>query len=348
MPDDMSSFANVMPEAVRRQIARAEQLARDMGAQPEAGKPETETTTVGKTEEGFQQEPQETQTPQDQRGEPDAQPEPAPQPQPHNDWQQKYLTLQGKYSAEVRALNHQLRAQQQQIDNLQNMLASMQREPQPSTPAKTTSAKPSIAPEDVEAYGEDLVSAARRWARAEVAPELDQMRSRFAELEGRAQQTQVSVAQNAVERALDAEVSDWRTINTSPEFLGWLGETDPFSGQVRHAMLGDAYTAGNVPRTVAFFRAFQREHTAITPPAPSRRAHTPQGAGRPTLDQLAAPGRGNAGGDGGAQPERRTWSRDQITAFFRDKQRGAFDGREAEALRIEQDIFAAGSEGRVH
>lgn len=337
MPDDMSGYENIIPEAIKRQSLRAEQLARDAGI---ANVPELKVEEPAPAAESVET-PTVVEIPE--LGDPTGTARETPGPVIEDDWRQKYLTLEGKYRAEVPQLNSQLRHQQGQIENLQTMLANL-----PSVPAPK-SAEPTgkIPDTDVEAYGEDLVNAARRWARAEIAPELDQLKQQFEQIRGQTQKTETTLSQSTVERGLDAAIPGWRVTNDDPKFLAWLAQVDPFSGQVRHTMLGDAYSRGDVSRTSAFFRAFTNEHTALTPAPRAAPQTADPAAGRPTLESLAAPGRVNAAPGGSGAPEKRVWSRDQITAFYREKQQGKWDGREAEADRMERDLFDASSEGRI-
>jgi hypothetical protein len=41
------------------------------------------------------------------------------------------------------------------------------------------------------------------------------------------------------------------------------------------------------------------------------------------------------------------WSQAEITAFYRDVQRGVYRGREPERLALEADLIAAPMEGRL-
>ncbi len=331
----VADFNNFVPDSVRRQAERSEQLQRDLRAQADA-------TTVGKPPEGgteVQLEP----------GQPTQVVEPKSEPVVDDAiWKQRHDTLQGKYNAEVPALNRQVRELSSQVQSLNTILANLQSQPKPEpTPAPAARKQVEVPKEDTEAFGSELIDAARRWARAEVSGELEELRTQVASVQQNAQRAQSSVAQQNVERVLDQQVPNWRTVNNEPEFLDWLRQVDPFSGQVRHDMLGVAYRNGDAARTAAFFNAFIAEHTVTGQPQ-RQPAHTPDaGAGRPTLESMAAPGRATGQGSNGAPREARLWSPPEITAFYRDVNRGAYAGREAEKLRLERDIIAATTEGRV-
>lgn len=359
MPDDQSSYQPPVPAAVRRAAERADQLIRDAG-----------NTSVGDTPAGEGDNPV-TNPDNPAAGEiqnengGDGQPlgttvvnEPSDgagggtPTQTDTSWQQRYQSLQGKYDAEVPRLTGQVRVLEGQVGQLQNLLASVRSAPPPAAaPAPARTAAREVPKEDIEAYGEDLVIAARRWARAEIEPEFAQMRSELAQLTTRSQSTETNIAHRTVEQSLDATIPNWRVINDDQAFIGWLAHIDPFSNRKRHDMLAEAYAQGNAQRTAAFFRAYTNEQTAVNPGSGNPPAHTPANpaaAGRVPLENLAAPGRGTIASPAGqGASSKRIWSNDQIAAFYRDVQRGKYETREAEKLRVEQDIFAAASEGRV-
>lgn len=357
MPDDQTSLhGNVIPPAIRRQGERADALVREISAAaapatPEAPRPATtEVTPAAPTAPTTPAAPA--------AAAPTTPPTPTTPPAAEEDWEQRFRTLRGKYDSELPALNARARAAEQQIQQLQHVIASMQlAHANPATPATpATGAAPgaapagSITPEDVETWGDDLVSAARRWARTEVNPEIEGLRRELAQLRNQANNASQQSAQNAVHAALDGTVPKWREINNDPAFLAWLDQVDPFTGRKRHLLLGEAYTGGDAYRTAAFFNAFLTEHTATTqPPSPS--THTPpgrsqSGAGSTPLAELAAPGRGRPQSPGAPDPKR-FFSRKEIAAFYRDVADGKWDGREPAKASREAEIFQAATEGRI-
>jgi hypothetical protein len=214
-----------------------------------------------------------------------------------------------------------------------------------------------IPKKDRDDFGDDLVEAVRRWARAEIEPTLAELRATVAELRTKADQlgtaqekTVVLTGQQAVLAGLDRDPvlgATWRTTNDSPAFLAWLAEVDPFSGQQRLALLQGAFSAGNTPRVAAFFTAFAREHTGSqNPVTPTPQTPAP-GAGGPSLTDLAAPGRASGSTPTGASQDKRIWTTAEIAAFYRDVNKGVYEGRDVDKARLEADIFAAPLEGRV-
>jgi hypothetical protein len=343
-PADNSQFQPHIPAAVRRASQQADELAREAGVanMPPLAEPSPEVTTV------VADRPAEDRPPEE-RPEHAPAPAPTPVPEPSSDWEQRYNTLQGKYNTELPELRGQVRS-------LQELLAAMQSAPRAELPpAIPDQPKPrvnirEIPSEDVEAYGQELINASQRWAEARFAPLLQDYERRIAAVEGGTQQMAQISAQRNVEQQLAHAVPNWEQVNTDPAFLTWLAQVDPFSGRSRKAMITEAHGAGDAARTIAFFRAYLNEHTAVSPTPGTRLDHTDAqaSADRLPLESLAVPGRGQVAAPAASgAPEKRIWTTAQITAFYREKQRGMWRDREADADRVERDIIAASKEGRV-
>jgi hypothetical protein len=330
---DNSEYAAPVPRAVREQAERAEQLARELGSANVADAPDEGREQGG---DGTPSSPPEHQEPDDQR---------APVREPEDEsWRQRFNTLQGKYDNEVPQLYGQIR-------NLTNLITSMQNAAPPPQPPPPPPVAPQITDEDREMWGDDLPNAVSRWVGN---PQDDRIRSLEAQVQylaGGQQRVDTSLTQQSVMSQLDMDpdlTGRWRQLNDAPAFLSWLSELDQFSARPRIELLREAYAQGDANRTGRFFKSYLAEHTA--PPGSRAPAHTQLNgsAGRMRLEELAAPGRAAASGtNGGASPERRMWTNREIGAFYRDVQRGVYRTRQADKDRIEADILAAASEGRV-
>jgi hypothetical protein len=346
MADDNAAFAPRMPDAVRRASRRADELAREAGvanvAELEPAEP-TVTTVVT--------EPAPGEAPVPAAAEPPTQaPAPPPSSTPTTDWEQRYNSLQGKYNTEL----PELRGRVQSLQELRAAMQAAPREAPAVEPTRPPVAGAPLAPreipsEDVEAYGQELITASQRWAENKWAPVVHDLERRLLLVEGGNHQNAQLAAQARVEAALDREVANWQQINIDPGFVAWLGQVDPFSGQLRKKLITEAHGAGDAARTIAFFRAYRDEHTAVNQSPGTQPHQTGEPPAEPLpLDSLVVPGRGQtaAPANTGA-PDKRTWTNAQIAAFYRDKQRGLWANREAEAERVERDIIAASVEGRI-
>lgn len=342
-----------VPEQVRRQAARAEELSRELSGLPPENGADTQSAhrlsdgTTGSAVENPESGAQQPELPLNL--------EPAPPPHPQEPgWEQRYRTLQGKYDSEIGMLRGQ-------VSSMERLLATMQ---QP-TPQQQQSAPQSVdAPvvfneADVELYGEDLLEAASRAAEAKLEARygktIQNLQQHVQQLSGRQEEDRVF-------RELDADpdlAGRWRSLNTNPQFIEWLQAVDQFSGVSRNVMLQHAYTNGDAMRTGRFFKSYMAEHTAPPPtamaPQTAQPTHYASGgngygnglAGGPRLEDMAAPGRAAGSGAGNGAPQARLWSRPEITAFYRARTQGKFKGREAEAERLEADLLRANDEGRL-
>jgi hypothetical protein len=188
----------------------------------------------------------------------------------------------------------------------------------------------------------------RSWVPAADVSEVERLRQQVENIETRTRGQQQEAAQHAVMMFMDARMPGWQEINTDPTFIAWTQQPDPFSGRIRLELLREAYTNGDTARTLAFFQAFTAEHTAAQPSGRPP-AHTPSygnGAGSVPLIELTAPGRGRPPMPPGA-PDRPSFTRRQVSAFYNDVTRGKYRFNEAEKNRIEGLIHLAIAEGRI-
>jgi len=288
----------------------------------------------------------------------------------------RFKVLQGKYNAEVPRLHKQTQEQDRQIRALQDQLNSTQSllatigaaQAQPPVLSRAPQDPRLVTDKEVTEFGADLIDVIRRTALETVAPKIRTLEEQFRpvaqtvqqmapvvqQTQQESQRTAADLAHDQMCEGLDANVANWEQINTSPEFQTWLAEKDPYAGAQRGAMLVAAYRDHDLPRVVAFFTGFMKEHAAVAPtgqqqtPAPT--GQTQQRIPQVSLESLAAPGTGVGGpATGGApnEPGQRVYTRPEIAAFYADVQRGQYRGRQAEKEAIEKDIFIAGKTGRI-
>lgn len=324
-----AEYANFIPHGVRRAAERAAAMQAEYVAGPPADpaepvvEPVVDTTVV--------------------------EPVVVQQTPPPIDWEQRYRTLQGKYDREVPALRGDVATMRSQLETLSAQLTA---KPAPAAPEPVT-----IPDADKEVYGEDLVTATRRWARAEVAGELETLKSQLAEVKQATTTVQQDNAQSRAQQlhqntmnGLDAHPEigrTWRTVNVDDNFISWLQQDDPFTGGPRMKLLSDAFGRGDVNRTAAFFKAFVAESTPHQQASAGGQPTPQPGTDRPTLQTFASPGRATGPAPGGAQPDKRFWTPPEITAFYRAKSRGDYRDDPAKAASLEQDLVAAAAEGRI-
>lgn len=265
-------------------------------------------------------------------------------------FEQKYRTLQGMYNAEVPRLHQQNRELQHRLQQLEQLVSTLQSTPAAQTPDSQPAASKFVTDQDVTDYG-DAIEVMRRAAREESAA----LYQRIAQLESMVTQVQSNVVPqvNAVAQrqaataeqlfwnGLNNAVPNWRDVNADPDFQTWLLQVDPLTNIARQTYLEDAQRNLDVERVAAFFRVWLQNNSGQAVAQPS--VPTTQSE----LEKQVAPGRSKNTGQPNTQQQARVWTRKDISKFYDDVRRGVYQGREKDRDRIERDIFLAQSEGRI-
>lgn len=316
-----------LPKQVQAQAEEAARLEREVLGIAEPN-PEGDPAPEGEHAEG---QPAAEVPPQTEQ---EAQPTP-PIPSEDETWEKRYKSLQGMFNAEVPRLQAQLKELQAQLNSERAKADAAER-------AKAYQPEQLVTDKDVEAFGSDLIDVIDRKAR-EVAAQM--VGTKMVELEAenhqlREQLSGVSERQVSNDRRtffveLERLVPDYEAVNVDPGFLNWLSEVDPLSGLARQEYLNNAYGSLDVGRTAALFNTYKQ---MTAPPAP--RASN-------KLERQVAPGTSKVSSSAPANASDRIISTREVEAFYRDVQRGAFKGNEAEQARIEAEIDLAVAEGRI-
>ena len=259
--------------------------------------------------------------------------------------EQKYKTLQGMYNAEVPRLHAEKRELSNRVQQLEQLIASMNAAPAPQqAPAQSL-----ITEQDMEDYG-DSIEVMRKVFREEMSSkdtEINDLKRLVRQMQGtvipQVHQLSQSHAVSNEQRFwadLQTAVPDWQDINGSQEFQAWLLEVDPLTGIPRQTYLDDAQRNMDARRVANFFTAWK----GMTGGQDARIQRESQPASE--LERQVAPGKGRSGG-AKPQGEAKSYTSEDIKKFFSDVQKGKYKGREAERDRIERDIFAAQREGRI-
>lgn len=243
--------------------------------------------------------------------------EPAPvasNPAEEESFKRKYEVLRGKYEAEIPRMAAEIRSLKEQLAQAASKAA-----PAPA-PSK-------LKPEEVEEYGEKFIDVVKR-AAAEVVPEDV----------GEIKQTVEQLKSETVRLARDRFFSDlsrmspqWERLNEDKDFLTWLAGIDPLSGQSRQDLFDQASASFDAWRVANFFNSYGSENKpeqAVSQPDLLAQQVEP-----PTTRVSVPP------------PAKKIWSIPEINRFYADLRTGKID--RDNAARIEADIFAAQSEGRI-
>jgi len=251
---------------------------------------------------------------------------------------QRWRSLQGIHNSTKQRLDA-LEAQNQQ---LQQLVSSMQ-----TAPVTSMANKRFLTEQDTSEYGQDMVDVMRRAAREELVDFAGAVGSLKADIDGLRQvvptvqqlsrETQVS-AQERFFSALASAVPDYEAINASQQFRQWLLSADPMTGILRQTYLADAQRSGDVVRVASIFNTW-KSLAGTQGQTTTRR--TPQ----QELERQQAPGRNLTAAP--VENQGRIWDPREISAFYDQRRKGEWAGREAEYKALEQDIFKAQAEGRI-
>jgi hypothetical protein len=356
-----------LPKQIRNQIKQNEELEKALREEQSDPKKEAEDSAqaeidalLNEIDPAAEKKAEEAQPKEEPKEKPTAEVHelrPSDDKAERTDWKVKYSTLKGKYDAEVPRLTQDLREANSRIQNLEDRLAELATA-KAAPEEQSTDSRIDFTPDEIADYGEDLLDVIGRKARSivehEYRPKIDALESQVSTLKSQLGETGQRVGkfeQNEVFAVLDREVKDWRQTNVDPEFHEWLDQQDPFSGESRKSLLLKAFDRKNAQQVKAFFESYAKEHAAV---APSSADSAPSGQGgtdsesRLNLNDYVAPGQPKGGqGSAGAPKDKRIWRSAEISKFYSDVQKGRFKGRPEDKARIEADIVAATSEGRI-
>lgn len=318
-----------LPKAVQQQIDDADRLVAEINGD-KTGDGQDPNLETG---EGNQ--PQEPATKV-------VEPAPAPVSQepvnqvPEEKWENKYHTLKGMYDAEVPRLHTQVKELNQQVQQLIAENAAKAQQPQ------ETKAPSLITEQDKEAFGPDLIDLIERATEAKVSTFREresQLVSQVNELKARlgdVTERQVVSDKDRFLASLGQQVPDWESLNVNQGFLSWLQEVDPVYGLPRQVALTSAYENLDVARVASIFKTYQ----SLTTPAQAPKSKTNQ-----ELQRQVAPTRSRTTTEPADAANQKIWTESEIAGFYNDYRRGLIDANDA--ARIENEIAAAASEGRV-
>jgi hypothetical protein len=266
-------------------------------------------------------------------------------PAPDNDetWREKYEAQLGR----VRHLTNQNKELGDRIGTLENLMETM-RAPPAAPPPQV--AQKLITSQEEEDFGPEMIDVMRRAAKEVATPllaEIENLRSQV----GSTSATLTRTTRQGMLDGLDSAMPDWRDVNVNDEFKAWLALPDPFSGVRRMGLLQQAYDRNETSRVLAFFRSFVSELAATTPVEDTRTRAVTNGAApqnsRPTLQDLAAPGRARTAASVAPPAEKQIIRTSDINALYAAKRKGLYDGREAEFAGYERELEQATREGRI-
>jgi len=328
-----------IPEQLRKQTEAVQELYKQM-----------EESTGNEEATGDQADSEQEQLPADSNVQSVQQPatekeQKVDEPKSEEDYVQKYKTLQGMYNAEVPRLHSQNRDLTNRVQQLEQLLASMNS--QPAKKDEPTQEK-YVTDSDIEEYGdsidmmrkvtrEELSAAARKIAQLENT--INKLNSSVVPQMQQVVQRQAASSEQQFWSDLTAVVPDWRDINDSADFQAWLLQVDPLTGINRQTYLEDAQQNLDSRRVASFFETWQGM-------SGNQSVAQNKNVTNSELEKQVAPGRAKSGG-APTNNSAKMYTPEDIKKFFEDVRKGKYVGKEAERDRIESDIFSAQREGRL-
>ena len=330
-----------VPKQVRKQTEAVQALYNDLNDEGTTS-PQGEAAPV--VAELVTQAP----TPADSANEFVPQPEPVEQGKgdQEEDFEQKWKTLQGMYTADTSRLT----AENQQLDgrlrSMEELISTLQTTP--DVPPEPEKPKSLLTEDEVEEYGEsiDIMRKVNQETTDSQQVQIDSLNATIQQLQGqvvpRVEQIATQQAQSVEQNfwsALSDAVPNWRDVNDAPEFKEWLLEIDPLTNMTRQTYLDGAQRDMDANRVAQFFISWTQANGAI-------QAQPNRSASNSELAKQIAPGKGRSIGTPHGNTKT-TYTPQDITEFFKNVRDGKFRGKEEERNKIERDIFAAQSDGRI-
>lgn len=275
----------------------------------------------------------------------------------------KYQVLQGKYNAEIPALQRRTRDLESRLSEQMAANSELAAKLKAATEAAAKGDGPAgqdgkkdkkaLDPEAYRDYGEEFQAVVTTLNETKAA--LDAANAEIGRLRGDVGQSMGMAAQIGKERTLDALVPDWREVEGQQAWHDWLAEVDPLSGAPRQAFLADAYTQGDMRRVAEIIARYRSGGSGpgAGAAAASGGQSAPGGDGgkaaalQTRLRERQAPSRSGGESPAGGGQGKRVWTRSEITTFYKDSAAGVYAGRDAERQRIDNDIIAATGDGRI-
>ena len=245
----------------------------------------------------------------------------------------RYLSLKGKYDAEVPRLHSELKEFKQNVfDRLESMTTKPKAEPQ---------GEPDEIARFKEEYGEDFVENLRKFIRLESKSELADTITSVQQQVSSVEETQVKVAQENFKNYIDSQVKgDWRSAweGKDPKFIEFLQKPDP-SGLYTYADLVQAYNdAWDADKLSKVFNLYYAD--TQKPEVDTRPKKEPN----PAQQAMVAPSRNNVHTVPNTN-DKQIWTQDSIKEFQRLDRQGKYTSEVSKAMW--DDLLSAMSEGRI-
>ena len=274
---------------------------------------------------------------------------------------QQLATLQGKYNAEiqtlkddvnllnnlkhqVRTLTGQLQEANGKLNEANGLIGDLQKQitekAQPADDGKTVLS--ALSEEDQEylrgeGFDEKIVGIIAK-ALSKKEPAASRQNDEVTQLKKDMEQQKVKTFW----KELADKVPDWEPINTSDAFNDWLDARLPYSDKSRRDALQGAQAVLDYTTAIQIFNDFKSANPAYANKPPEHRID-PAKQIEPASSVVHQPP-----ADGQERPAGKTYTRQEISAFYKDYALAAAKGKITEDMKkTDADILLANKEGRI-
>lgn len=278
---------------------------------------------------------------------------PAPSGADEATWEQRYKSFKGHADAELKRAHESVESMRNDNAELKATLKQMQEqmdslanppEPEPPAPEGATT-------EDIESFGQDMVSFVTRVSQKASADALIAVNAKIQGVLDAVEGVRNNVSQVDERATLSAEalffkdlkeqVSDFVEINNSMEWKNWLQGMDMMSGLSRQELLSRAQSQLSVDRVAAIFNNFKQELGLGDASA----TNPPQDQG--DLESQVSPPKSKSAQAVSTPSDAQTkvWTQAEISNVYAQQAHGKLSAEEFQALEME--INRAVQTGRV-
>ena len=312
-----------LPDVVEKEALEAEELFKKLWEAPDEQSTSDETTEEDSdessedTDEDTQESKEEPNTNSDSRDEDD-----------FKKWKERYLSLKGKYDAEVPRLSHELRELKERVSSISDKEKEDKRKLEQQ---KETEEFESFK----ETYGEAFVEKIQKLVEKQFEDKISPYKKEIESVKEDSYKTM----QAAFIQQLDSKADGWRDLweGKDPRFAEFLTQPDP-SGLYTYADLLSTYNERwDSDKMARIFNLYKEQNKPHKKPTDSqRKLDIPESHVTPARSTSQPSPQDN---------RKKIWSESDISKFMLDERQGKYTADEAE--KIWDDILAAPSEGRV-
>lgn len=298
------SVENGVPSQVDEAVELAEALFKKMNPQSEEAPDETAEETPEEEEEVEDEEEEEEEQ------------EPELDPKELKKWRDRYLTLKGKYDAEVPRLASQVKELMEKVS-------------QPKKEEVVVPEEDDIA-DFASTYGEDFVQKIRKIIDLEVANKIQPVTEKVESVED----LQYKAASESFTSYLDDKVENWKDLWEGKDkgFVKFLQTKDPMGLNTYGQYLEKFNNEWDADGMVKIFDAYNKTKTQKPDTSKER-------------DAMIAPSRTKSTSNTPSDSSKKFWTTDEVQRFYEDDRKGKYS--DEDSLKIYGEILAASNEGRI-